>query len=391
LKKIKKKRRVMTSQSNDVAGIYIHIPFCRKKCSYCDFYSEEIIDRELISQYVDKIIDELSNRWSELSGMTPESIYIGGGSPSILSPGDFEKICSFFMENKVLVKDPEFTVELNPMDVDDDIIKTLKNCGVNRISLGVQAYDDSVLNEMGRMSKKKDIDKAIDLITENFDNYSIDMIYGIGKNRDVTKELEHLFTVSFPTHLSAYSYTVPEKKNRPEPLNDDDNFKQEMEARNFLESKGLKRYEISNYSLPGRESVHNMIYWSYQTWLGIGSSAASFIRKKREHSFYPADIKSFVNERELSRYAPSLREQVEEFLLMGLRVVNGIRLDEFSYLFGKKFDEVFVSENIENLINSGFCVKSDDSFKCTEKGWLYLNFLLRELFNSIDGKNIDDR
>ncbi len=380
----------MQSQPDEVSGIYIHTPFCRKKCSYCDFYSEETGTEELITKYVDTVVTELQNRWIEISDSKTVSVYIGGGSPSLLNEKSFETIHSFLKDKKLFDSYIEFTVELNPGDINEKLIETLKNSGVNRISLGVQSYDDDVLNEMGRTSKKKDIDNALFLIDRSFDNYSIDIIYGIGKNRDLTNELRHLFDLSSPSHLSAYSYTVPDKPGCPAPLSEDDVFKHESEIKEFLDRKGLKQYEVSNYSLPDKKSIHNMIYWKYQTWLGIGAGAYSFIRKNREHSFYPEDIEGFLNGSDLSRYNPSLREQMEEFLLMGLRIVEGADLDQFLLLFRNGFEDVFDSERTDALIHNGFCLKNERYLKCTEKGLTYLNYVLRELFDSFKG-SFNDR
>jgi len=369
----------MLKSTENPSGIYIHIPFCKKKCNYCDFYSEDEVDEFEIAKYTKKIISELDKRWDELSDTDIVSVYIGGGTPSTLKNYNIKSISDFLASKGLNFERIEFTMEINPSDATPEFLEFIKESGINRVSMGLQAFDDKVLLEMGRLSKTKEIIKALELLKDRFLNYSVDIMYGIGKNRNLKKELENIFAICSPAHISAYAYTAPERENCPVLLSEEETIVHESTIQTFLKDKGLDKYEVSNYALPGKESIHNMIYWNYRSWLGIGAGSCSFISKLREHSFYQSSISDFNNDCGISRYTPSVNEQIEEFLLMGLRLVKGIDLDRFKTLFGKEFEDCFNMEKVQTLIDSGFCLNNNRIFKCTDKGMLYLNFVLVEI------------
>lgn len=365
------------------SGIYIHIPFCVKRCRYCDFYSEVVKNRDVLEDYGDKVISELVERFNELEGTEVVSLYIGGGTPSQMDEEFFSDLTVCADELGLNFDKMEVTVEVNPADISDKWLKKLKSSGVNRISVGIQAFDDHVLSEMGRRVTVNDMKEKLPIIASNFENLSIDMIYGIGKDRDITQELEDVFNIIDPTHISAYQYMKPEKKNAPVLLDEDETFVQESALRGFLEKRGFNRYEISNYSKKGRESVHNSIYWSFGSWLGIGAGARSFNEKRREHSFYAEDIDSFLNGEGLSRYYPDKDEQIREFLLMGLRLTDGIDLNKFKELFGEPVENMVDKNVLDGLRKEGLIVIDEFAIKCCEKGLDFLNQVLLRLFDGV--------
>jgi len=254
---------------------------------------------------------------------------------------------------------------------------------VNRISAGVQSFDDNVLKEMNRRVSVKEMKQALPLINDNFDNISIDLIYGIGKDRNITEELENVFKLVNPVHVSAYQYTPPEKKNAPMLIDEDETMKQEEAIVEFLKNRGIEKYEISNYSKKGKESVHNMLYWNFDSWLGIGAGAKSFIENKREHSFYVEDLESFINGDGLSRYYPDKNELIMEFLLMGLRVVSGIKLNKFNEIFERSFEQMFERKVVKELVEEELIVIDKSVIRCYEKGLNFLNHVLLRLFEGI--------
>lgn len=331
------------------------------------------------------LLNELESRLDELSGTKTVSVYFGGGSPSIMNEKFYRRFAETASKLGINLECCEFTVEVNPADIGESWIKNLKNCGVNRISLGVQAFDDAVLAEMGRRTTVADMQKNIPLFAKYFDNISCDFIYGLGKNRKINQELTEVFELVPFKHLSAYSYSRPSRKNAPQLLDEDETLLQEKEIRDFLQKKGFSRYEISNYSLSGFESRHNMLYWTYGSWLGIGAGAASFIRKTGVSSRYADDIGAFIEGDGLSSWKLNLREKIEEFLLMGLRVKIGINLNNFKELFGEELVELISEKTVSDLVSKGFLDFDEASgiLKCTEKGSEFLNAVLIKLFDGI--------
>ena len=370
---------------NTFSGIYFHIPFCPKKCLYCDFFSVTKFSGSAPEEYGEALLSELESRFGELSGTKIISVYFGGGSPTVMSEKFFRKFAESASKLGINLNETEFTVEVNPADIGESWIKNLKNCGVNRISIGVQAFDDAVLAGMGRRTTVADMRKNIPLFAKYFDNISCDLIYGLGKNREINRELEQIFELAPFKHVSAYSYSRPGRKNAPELLDEDETLRQENTIRDFLQEKGFSSYEISNYSLPGFESRHNMLYWTYSSWLGIGAGAASFIRKTGVSSRYADDIDAFIKGDGLSSVKLNLRERIEEFLLMGLRVKIGINLNDFKELLGENFFSLVSEEAVSDLVSGGFLEIDEKKgiLKCSEKGSDFLNAVLIKLFDAI--------
>ena len=373
----------MPSDMQVKSGIYIHIPFCTSKCLYCDFFSTPLKNESIRYDYEKAVIRELKRRLPELKGTVLRSVYVGGGSPSLMEAPFFSRISDIVSSAGTLLKNVEYTVEVNPHDISTDWIRELKDTGVNRISAGIQAFDDTVLKEMGRRTAVEDMINTLPDLAGSFKNLSVDMIYGIGSGRDIKSELSQIFEIIDPVHFSAYQYTPPEKKDAPAPLDEETSAAQEKTFTETLLKKGFRRYEVSNYSKKGFESVHNTTYWEMGTWLGIGAGARSFNSIKREHSFYDENTASFIGGEGLSRYSPSLREQIEEFLLMGLRMTEGIEIKRMENHFGTAFEKMIESSSLKSLTDEGLLKKNNGRIFCTEKGMNFLNIILLRLFDSI--------
>ena len=374
---------------HNFSGIYFHIPFCPKKCLYCDFFSVSECSRETLKKYGKSLFDEAGSRLGELSGTKIVSLYFGGGSPTSMDEDFFQNFAVFAEKSGIKLADCEVTVEINPADRNESWIKNLKNCGINRVSIGIQAFDDRILAETGRRTTVADMKKNIPLFAKYFDNISCDIIYGLGENREINREinreLNQIFELAPFKHVSAYRYARPERENAPQLLDEDETLRQESEIRDFLHKRGFSRYEISNYSLPGFESRHNMLYWTYGSWLGIGAGAASFIRKTGVSSRYADDIDAFIEGDGLSSVELTLQERLEEFLLMGLRVKIGINLNDFKELFGKDFFELVSEKTVSSLVSEGLLDFDENKkiIKCTERGSDFLNAVLIKLFDAI--------
>ena len=376
----------MSSDIQVESGIYIHIPFCTSRCLYCDFFSKVVTSESIKKNYGKAVLHELKRRLPELDGTKIRSVYIGGGSPSLMDASFYATLSHLFTMSGIDLDRIEYTVEVNLNDIDLKWMSDLKTIGVNRTSVGIQAFDRTVLKEIGRRTTVEDIRKNLPVLNSYFKNLSIDMIYGFGKDRNIMNELDELFAIADPVHLSAYQYTPPPSKNAPVPLDEDETAIQENIIKDFLDQKNFNRYEISNYSKKGFESIHNMIYWSFGSWLGIGAGAKSFNAVKREHSFYDENINSFINGAGLSRYSPSKKEQLEEFLLMGLRKLDGIDLNRFKFFFGSDIENIIDIKVIKELTDAQLLEKNETHIRCTAKGIDYLNPVLIKLFDALAGK-----
>ncbi|HPS30020.1 MAG TPA: coproporphyrinogen-III oxidase family protein [bacterium] len=373
----------MKTENEIKSGIYIHIPFCTSRCFYCDFFSKVVTNENIKRNYSKAVTIELKRRLPELDGTTVSSVYIGGGSPSLMDSSFFAGLSEIFTMSGIDLDRVEYTVEVNLNDIDCKWISNLRMTGVNRVSAGIQAYDDTVLKEIGRRTTVEDIKKNLPILNSYFKNLSIDLIYGFGKNRNITNELDELFAIVDPVHISAYQYTPPHTKNAPVLLDEEITALQEAEIKDFLKNKDFTRYEISNYAKKGFESVHNSIYWQMGSWLGIGAGAKSFNSIKREHGFYDENINSFINGEGSSRYTSTFREQIEEFLLMGLRMTEGIEIKRLERYFNSDIDLIIDPSVINELTDEGLIEKKDGYLRCSEKGLDFLNPVLLKLFDSI--------
>jgi len=283
-----------------MAGVYIHIPFCKSFCSYCDFYS--ITDNRDREALVHALVREVALRAGYLEGEEVETIYFGGGTPSLLSAGEAESIINAIRSSYRVTDDPEITLEVNPDDVFEGYFGSLKKAGVNRISLGVQSWDDNRLRFLGRRHDAAQSAQALELsFREGIDNVSVDLIYGIPgmTAADLKSDLEKTFT--FPvTHISAYHLTIEDgtplgKKKREGKLKETD---EETSSLMFTVLGSLCRehsfihYEISNFALEGFISRHNSSYWRQVPYLGLGPSAHSFDRRSRQWNV--SDVKKYI-------------------------------------------------------------------------------------------------
>jgi len=347
----------------NLPGLYIHIPFCRSKCLYCSFYSTTSVDR--IDAFLDALFGEM--RLYGLSWNEFDTLYIGGGSPSVLSIEHFSRILEQVHKTFRICKDAEITIEINPADMAFRDMQSLRRCGVNRLSIGVQSFDDDILTFLGRRHTASQAIHAIrDARQAGFENIGIDLIYGIPDQALYTWEDTLSKAISFDTeHLSCYQLTVgsdtplADKHRRGEFLlpNDDAQYEFFMTTAAMLEQEGYVHYEVSNFARNlDSVSKHNSKYWNHTPYLGLGPSAHSFAANKRwwnQHSLkkYLQDVNSgkipIASSEALS--ADDLRL---EALFLGMRTKEGINLRHFNARFNcDLLDEK--ARIIETLQNSG--------------------------------------
>ena len=365
---------------------YVHIPFCTQICYYCDF-SKVFIKNQPVDSYLEHLLQEFHSY--DIQKL--RTLYIGGGTPTALSAPQLETLLDGLTKNLDLSVLEELTIEANPGDLDADKIAVLKNSAVNRVSLGVQTFDDKMLKKIGRSHLEKDIYENIDrLKLAGFDNISIDLIYALpGQTMDQVKDnVEKAITLDIP-HMSLYSlilenHTVFMNRMRrgklPLP-------KEELEAEMFeyiieeLERSGFEHYEISNFSKPGFESRHNLMYWDNAEYYGVGAGASGYVNGVRYKNHGP--IRHYLSAVEagnarVTEEHLSQREQMEEEMFLGLRKKSGVSITRFEEKFGASFEDLY-GQVVRNLCHQGLLQVEGQQIRMTKKG-LFLGDTVAEQF-----------
>lgn len=366
-------------------ALYIHIPFCRSKCIYCDFASYPNCEANWPA-YLDALRDELSGWRDVLKDYELHTLFIGGGTPSIL-PG--EAIAGILEDVRGAVRvrsDAEVTMEANPGTTSPEQLRICRGAGVNRISFGAQSMDDALLKKLGRIHSVWEICDAVKMAREaGFDNLSLDLMYALpGQSREHWLDTLDRAIALQPDHISAYSLIVEEGTplyglvERGMEIPDDDAVvDMQRAAIDRLQAAGYRRYEISNYAKPGRECRHNIVYWQRGEYLGIGCAAHSLMNGER-----------FENPRELDAYLSGLRrcdriqltreDAMEEMLMLSTRMVCGMNLADYREQFGVDFEKAHANA-LERMTRLGL-VKIEDGFlRLTRSGLELQNAVVVEL------------
>lgn len=368
------------------AGIYVHIPFCRRKCLYCDFFSGGCKDVDWF-KYVSSLLEEFKERLSELNS-TPTTLYIGGGTPSLIPDKEFvylvEGINTQLKKNNNWV---EFTVEVNPEDVTLERCLLWKSCGVTRVSMGIQSLNDEELRAIGRSHTGNMALDALITLKRVFDNVTVDLIFGLpGQTIDSWRNTVRSIIDQSPAHISAYSLmfeegtamTVLRNQGRLQFPDENECLQMWEYISSKLQENGYFQYEISNYAKPGRESVHNKRYWLGNPYLGLGPGAHSYdgnnIRREnpckikgyldrfRNDDQSEARKEKFYIEENLSR-----DELMEEKIMLSMRMNQGLDLTAFRDSFGEQFLKK-VLKNANNLIERGMVIKAGDRLRLSQAG-----------------------
>lgn len=359
-----------------MSGIYLHIPFCKQACSYCDFYFvTRTSERE---HFVQRLVEDIkSYRDSEFTEEVVETIYFGGGTPSLLEPKQLEQIMSALYD-VFDVDEQEITLEMNPDDVSAQFLADLKALGINRASMGVQSFEPELLEFMHRAHSSVEALQCLELLSaSDFNSFTVDLIYGNPNQsakqleRDVKKLLEFN-----PPHISAYSLTIEPKTRLGKQVElgriappEDDKVAGHFDIINQLfSSQGIERYEVSNYSLPGKEAIHNSNYWEHENYLGLGPGAHSFWwDDKAERWENEQDLRKYLRDEDHpEREVLSLKQLAEERLMMGLRTKKGVEIAELSEHYDYELSER-QREYLENREQEEK-VKVDENITLSDKG-----------------------
>lgn len=376
--------------------LYIHIPFCLRKCAYCDFLSN-VQNEETIETYVLSLVDEILAHGSErkyVSDYEVTTIFFGGGTPSILNASQMQRIFCALENSFEIVPDAEITIEANPGTVTIEKLEAYRACGINRISFGLQSTNNEELKLLGRIHTYEEFLESFHLAREyGFDNINIDLISAIPKQTLSSWEetLQKVIELR-PEHISAYSLIVeegtpfakmygegcPREQDLP---SEEEERKIYYRTKEMLKAAGYNRYEISNYAKEGMECKHNLGYWERKEYLGIGLGSASLIHNTRYSN--TSDLAKYIKDAkepdkiQEDTQVLSTQEQVEEFMFLGLRKMIGISEREFEKTFGISIDKRY-GEELQKLIREGLLEKRDGRIKLTDGGIDVSNYVFAE-------------
>ena len=374
--------------------LYIHIPFCIIKCAYCDFLSGPA-DDDTIEKYVEALKAEICSQSELAKDYLVTSIFFGGGTPSILSGTQMKSLVQVIRKVFEIADFAEISMEANPGTVTRRKLKAYRNAGINRISFGLQSTNDKELKVLGRIHSYKEFLKSFSLAREcGFDNINVDLISAI-PNQTVEsweKSVRNILALE-PEHISAYSLIVEEgtpfyeKYGEGAPYEDalpseEDERLMYQRTEELLEEAGYHRYEISNYAKPGKECRHNLGYWDRKEYLGLGLGSSSLIRNARfkncdDLAFYLEHSDDILQIREIDG-ALTKEEQMEEFVFLGMRKMEGISLKKFQETFGKSLEECY-GNGIENMKSKNFVEVADGMLRLTAKGIDLSNYVFAEI------------
>ena len=374
-----------------MSGIYIHIPFCKSKCAYCNFFS--LVSEKKINDYVNSLKREIVSRKDYLGGEKVKTIYFGGGTPSLLPTKYIDEILKNLNNNFDLVSNPEITLEANPDTIDKEQLFELKSLGVNRISVGIQSFHDDDLKYLDR---KHDSRHALQIIDDlkcvGFEKLTLDLIYGIPTLTEEkwNKNLDIFFSTGI-SHLSAYALTVEPKtilgqrieKGDLQDVNEDEIIRHYEILVDRTKENGFEHYEISNFAKPGCRSQHNSIYWNDEKYLGLGPSAHSYDGNSRQWNI--SNLTKYIqlinseSECYYEKEILSTEDKFNEYVMTSLRTSWGCDIEKISAKYGSSYSEHFL-KNVKKYLESGKMLKDFNTYRLTDEGMLFADGIAAELF-----------
>lgn len=372
-----------------MAGIYIHVPFCKTRCIYCDFYTRT--DMSPKHKYVSAVCREIELRRDYISNEIVKTIYFGGGTPSQLSYGDFQRIFDTIRANFTVVSDAEITMEANPDDLDAKYIETLRGLPFNRLSIGIQSFDD---NELKFLKRRHSAERAIDAVSlcksSGYNNISIDLMYGLpNQTMDIwQRNLEQAINLDVQ-HISSY-HLIYEQGTRlyrlfrlgdVKPVDEDLSVQMFSTMIDSLSDVGFQHYEISNFARDGLYSKHNSSYWLGEKYLGLGPAAHSFDGQNRAWNI--ASISKYVEG--IGQGSPAIETEYldkntgyNDFILTGMRTMWGVNLVVLENRFGTSMKD-YCMKNVRKYINQGFVTNNDNVLKLTREGIFISDGIMSDL------------
>ena len=375
-----------------MSGIYIHIPFCKQACHYCDFHFSTSMKKK--DQLISALAKELELRKEEFKNTTVETIYFGGGTPSVLSTKELQLLIDTVYLNYTVANNPEITLEANPDDLNEDTIIALSKSPINRLSIGIQSFYEKDLKLMNRAHNAKEAKRCLQLATQYFDNISLDLIYGIpnSTNAEWLDNIQTALSFGVP-HISSYALTVEPKtalasfiaKGVIDNVDDDLAHEQFHILIEQLNQAGFDHYELSNFGKKGFYSKNNSAYWLGKPYLGIGPSAHSFNGEQRawnvkNNAIYISKIN--LNQLPLEVETLTVNDKYNEYVMTGLRTIWGVSLDNIEKQFGKSFLE-YLLQQANQYINKQMLYIEDNNLKTTKTGKFLSDGIASDLFKII--------
>lgn len=368
-------------------GLYIHIPFCVSKCRYCDFNSYKL-DLDEKKKYLNALQKEMEFYKETIKGKKIDTIFIGGGTPSILNKNEIKILFQNIKNNFSITDNAEITMECNPGTLTLDKLKTMKECGVNRLSIGLQAVQNNHLEYIGRIHTYEEFEKNYYQAKEvGFENINIDLMYALPNHskEDWMESLERIVKLN-PTHISAYSLILEEntelfemyEREEFKLLDEDTDIEMYEYTINYLKSHGYNQYEISNYAKKGFECKHNILYWKCENYVGLGTSASGFLDKTRYNNL--CELEEYENIIHTGKKPIdwkeklSIKDEIEESIFLGLRMNEGIKFKDFYEKYDFNFEKEYKDEMVK-LEEMELIKIENEGMKLTQKG--------REISNSV--------
>ncbi|ELC8432232.1 TPA: radical SAM family heme chaperone HemW [Clostridium perfringens] len=370
-------------------SLYIHIPFCAQKCLYCDFPSFARKDH-LRKAYIEALNKEIISLREKYNNIEINTIFIGGGTPSVLESDELECLLKEVAKLN-MAKDVEYSMECNPGNLTEEKLEVMKKYGVNRISMGLQAKQDNLLKGLGRIHNYK-IFKENFLLAKKvgFNNINVDLMFGLPNQRlnEWEETLREIISLE-PAHISAYSLIIEEgtafynlyENDKLKLPTEEEERKMYHLAKKILEENGFNQYEISNYAKERKECRHNLAYWNMDNWIGVGSAAASYINGKRIKNI--SSVEEYINSINEKGEAVeeiinnSKNDNIEEFMFMGLRKINGIDENEFKKRFSMNINDVY-GEILNKYIDEGLLIRESGRIFLSEKGIEISNVIMAD-------------
>ena len=373
-----------------MAAIYFHVPFCKQACHYCNFHFSTSLKHK--NPVLDAMLSELKLRKEELVETEKiNSIYFGGGTPSLLSSAEVSVLINEVKRNFNVAVDAEITLEMNPDDDRPDYLEELKTIGVNRLSVGIQSFHEEELKLMNRAHNAQEAFDVLNRIQGLYDNFSLDLIFGLPNSTPESWQKNVEYALQFnPTHISSYLLTVEPKtvlnhqidNKQIEVLGEEDVLTQFNFLVDRLQAKGYDHYELSSFGKPGFRSVNNTAYWSEKPYLGIGPSAHSFNGETRSWNIsnnaqYLKGIS--VGKPMIEREKLSVADRYNEYIMIGLRMQNGISLDYIEKNFGSDY-KILLKKGVQSQIASQVLYWDGDSLKVSRNAMMLVDGIASDLF-----------
>jgi len=376
-------------------GIYIHIPFCRSKCEYCDFCSIVPNSAGVIEHYTDSLILQMEDWHEKCKNYRVDSVYIGGGTPTFLDAKHICRILNALYDNFSVPRSAEISMECNPATADLKTLKKLRKAGVNRLSIGAQSANDNELRALGRIHNFKQFEECFDNARRaGFENINVDIMYGIPEQTE--KSFAHTLsavTALSPEHISLYALKIEDgtpfaaKKDSLELPDDDTVYSMYVGAVKYFGARGYERYEISNFAKRGSACLHNLKYWHCDEYLGLGASAASYIDGER-----------FTTTRELRKYIDGIEiidsgidivderdditsaKSMDEYVMLGMRLEEGVNVQDFKDRFGVDFATKYGAV-LDEYVDDGFVIREDGFYRFSTAGMFVSNYILASVLD----------